>query len=444
MSEKAITRLSLPPITGSDVSQTIDTPLFLDFKNIGTNTVPNNSAVGLGFSIPFVNSGVKPTTAQILNRITENTSDNLSTDLEFSLMHKKNNNDNELKSKMVLSSGSSGNNNDISLNLINPYPGTDNGDQKSFIAFKGYTDANTISTLGQIECSYTTAQSVGNRGKMDFKVAGSSILTLTTDNGIIINNNLTVNGTTTTINSQNTVISDLLYELGNGRDANLTSGDSGIVIERGLNDPVVNAFMGWDDSKNGFTLGTGTFNGSHNSTNNNGNLSITAADLSIANLSGIDINLSGEYQIGGNSVVKLSDSGQTLNLGNDTVTTLNIHNTTIASVSDERDKKDIVDSEYGLEFLKNIHPKIFTWNKRILNEDDEKFRRNGHKELGFIAQNLQSAMKENENSYLNLVHDINPERLQIKTSNLIPILVKAIHDLSNKVDMLEEKLNNIN
>ena len=53
-------------------------------------------------------------------------------------------------------------------------------------------------------------------------------------------------------------------------------------------------------------------------------------------------------------------------------------------------------------------------------------------------------MKENENSYLNLVHDINPERLQIKTSNLIPILVKAIHDLSNKVDKLEEKLNNIN
>ena len=253
MSEKSITRLSLPPITGTDVSQTIDTPLFLDFRNIGTNSVPNNSAVGLGFSMPLDRlTDKKTTTAQIFNRVTDNTSDNLSTDLEFSLIHKKNDNTNPLKSKMILSSGSSGNDNNISLNLINPYPGTDNGDQKSFIAFKGYTDANTISTLGQIECNYT-----GSAGTMDFKLDGTSALTLTSS-GLIINNNLTVNGTTTTIDSENTRISDLLYELGHGRTG-APSGDSGIVIERGTSD---NAFMGWDESEDRFVLGTGTFTGS--------------------------------------------------------------------------------------------------------------------------------------------------------------------------------------
>ena len=51
-------------------------------------------------------------------------------------------------------------------------------------------------------------------------------------------------------------------------------------------------------------------------------------------------------------------------LGNSSVTSLRCQDTSISSVSDERDKKDIVDSTYGLDLLKTFRPVSFTWNKR--------------------------------------------------------------------------------
>ena len=120
MSENEITRLSLRPPSNLITIPTIDIPLSLDFRNINSS-VPNNSGVGLSFSAHLDNTE-RTTTAEIISKITDN---NLSSDLEFHLIHLKDNGDSdssrELKSKMVLSSGSSENNNDISLNLINPY-----------------------------------------------------------------------------------------------------------------------------------------------------------------------------------------------------------------------------------------------------------------------------------------------------------------------------------
>ena len=55
---------------------------------------------------------------------------------------------------------------------------------------------------------------------------------------------------------------------------------------------------------------------------------------------------------------------------------------------------------------------------------------NGKTRVGFIAQELQNAMPNNENDILDLVYDVNPERIEAKYGNLIPILTKAIQDLS--------------
>ena len=87
-----------------------------------------------------------------------------------------------------------------------------------------------------------------------------------------INGNLQVDGTTTTINSTNTTISDKIIELATGSTTPATD-DTGIIIERGAS---VNAFMGFDESEDkfrfAFTNDTGsstgdlTFTGSQKAT----------------------------------------------------------------------------------------------------------------------------------------------------------------------------------
>ena len=48
-------------------------------------------------------------------------------------------------------------------------------------------------------------------------------------------------------------------------------------------------------------------------------------------------------------------------------------------------------------------------------------------------------MPNGENEILDLVYDINENRIEAKYSKLVPILVKAVQELSAKVKMLENK-----
>ena len=48
-------------------------------------------------------------------------------------------------------------------------------------------------------------------------------------------------------------------------------------------------------------------------------------------------------------------------------------------------------------------------------------------------------MPNGENEILDLVYDINENRIEAKYGNLVPILVKAVQELSAKVKMLENK-----
>ena len=83
---------------------------------------------------------------------------------------------------------------------------------------------------------------------------------------LTLSGDLTVNGTTSTVSSTNTTISDALIELGNGTSGS-PSNDAGFVIERGSSD---NVFIGWDESADAVTFGTGSFTGA-----STGNLTIT-------------------------------------------------------------------------------------------------------------------------------------------------------------------------
>lgn len=88
--------------------------------------------------------------------------------------------------------------------------------------------------------------------------------------GLTVAGNLTVTGTTFTVNSTNKEIADKLIELGNGTTGTPT-GDIGLVFERGDEN---NAFIGFDESTDKFIVGTGTFTGA-----STGDLTITSGTL---------------------------------------------------------------------------------------------------------------------------------------------------------------------
>ena len=118
-----------------------------------------------------------------------------------------------------------------------------------------------------------------------------------------------------------------------------------------------------------------------------------------------------------------------ITLGNSSNDNLRCNDTSISSLSDRRDKTEIIDLPAGLDFINNLLPRKFKWETRDGNIKDGLYR------AGFIAQELQEAQKDSD--YLDLVLDKNPERLEAKQEHLIPVLVKAIQELSAKVTALE-------
>ena len=125
-----------------------------------------------------------------------------------------------------------------------------------------------------------------------------------------------------------------------------------------------------------------------------------------------------------------------ITFGNAYITTLRSNTTSISSLSDRRDKTNIIDLPAGLDFLNTLKPRQFKWDIRDTGADNP---HQGTTRAGFIAQELQEAQSGSE--YLNLVYDSNPDKLEATQGNLIPVMVQAIKELSAKVKELESKLN---
>ena len=142
--------------------------------------------------------------------------------------------------------------------------------------------------------------------------------------------------------------------------------------------------------------------------------------------------------IGYNAAASGNNVSNEITLGDSHVTTLRCGATTIASLSDRRDKTDIKDSPYGLNLINRVRPVEFTWKTR------EGSSKDGATNIGFIAQELQDAMEEGENDKLRLVYESNPDRLEAMYGNLVPVMAKAIQELSQQVEELKARLDKQN
>ena len=128
------------------------------------------------------------------------------------------------------------------------------------------------------------------------------------------------------------------------------------------------------------------------------------------------------------------NGSNSVTLGSSSVTSLRCAVTSITSISDARDKTDIIEISEGLEFVDKLKPVTFTWNQRDGN-------RVGAKASGFVAQDLLELQNESSiGENLDLVSEADPERLEARYSNLLPVLVKAIQELSLEVKSLKSEI----
>ena len=121
-------------------------------------------------------------------------------------------------------------------------------------------------------------------------------------------------------------------------------------------------------------------------------------------------------------------------------------NITWATVSDERYKKDIVDSTAGLSFVNALQPRTFKYKNlgelptsfNAYEADSTKVFKNSNTNHGFIAQEVKAVIDADSSikDGFRLWDDREDGSQEVAEAALIPVLVKAIQELSAKNDAL--------
>ena len=116
--------------------------------------------------------------------------------------------------------------------------------------------------------------------------------------------------------------------------------------------------------------------------------------------------------------------------------------------SDARDKTDVVDTKYGLDFVNELRPVEYKWDKRLRYED--KTPNGAHKEiksqLGFLAQDVIALEKKYGATAKDLLiaDDENDDLYSITETKMIPVLVKAIQEQQVIIESLKARLDAAN
>ena len=121
--------------------------------------------------------------------------------------------------------------------------------------------------------------------------------------------------------------------------------------------------------------------------------------------------------------------------------------TSITAPSDVRLKEDIQDEKVGLDFINELRPVTFLWKKakdvpsemKVHDPDSEERVMNGKHNHGFIAQEVKEAIDKYDikEGFDMWKEDDADGRQRVAPSALIPMLVKAIQELSAEVTKLK-------
>ena len=138
-------------------------------------------------------------------------------------------------------------------------------------------------------------------------------------------------------------------------------------------------------------------------------------------------------------------------LGDDNITSLHCADTSISS-SDSRDKADITDFNIGLNWIKDLRPVTYKWDKRSWYGTEEEpygtpdgSKKESKVHIGFLAQEVLKVEKANgfgDSADTMLTCNIteDKQRYGMKYERLVPVLVNAIKELSAKNDALEARI----
>jgi hypothetical protein len=144
--------------------------------------------------------------------------------------------------------------------------------------------------------------------------------------------------------------------------------------------------------------------------------------------------------LGNGAAASTTTTSNQITLGNASVASLRCQVTSITALSDMRDKTDVVDLPFGLDYINALRPVEFVWNIRGASEDNP---RQGTKEAGFIAQELQATEWRFGAEWLGTVMDDNPDRLEATPGKLLPIVIKALQEASAKIEALEARITSL-
>ena len=130
-----------------------------------------------------------------------------------------------------------------------------------------------------------------------------------------------------------------------------------------------------------------------------------------------------------------------------TDTTCSMGGTTWSNPSDERIKEEIEDEVVGLSFINDLRPRTFRYRQEkdipeeldAHAEDSEKRYKTDKYEHGFIAQEVKQAIDKHDfkDGFDMWSEDLSDGRQRVGSTAVIPMLIKAIQELSAEVEKLK-------
>ncbi len=168
--------------------------------------------------------------------------------------------------------------------------------------------------------------------------------------------------------------------------------------------------------------------GSNATGNYNTALGYRAGDSGNFNIQGTGSN---NILIGYNAQPSSYAVSNEVTLGNPNNNVYRMYAASWTNASDRKLKHDIAEIPVGLNFVKALKPVSYIYNSSTT----------ATKTLGFVAQDVQEAMRANTlGKEYGLVNQLDKDHLGLNTTELIPVLTKAIQEQQTQIETQQKQI----